>query len=190
MPPGGSKITSDLVIRRLTPELWPAIGDLFDTRGPAGRCWCMYWRIGGEYRRRDPDANRAAFREIVETGPPPGLVALDGPTAVGWCQLTPRPALPWLERRHARIKDDAPVWSISCFYVRKGYRRQGVASALIDAAVATAKRAGAVAVEAYPVDADRTSTTSHTGHATAFRRAGFATVAGDQTARPVMRLHL
>ena len=30
--------------------------------------------------------------------------------------------------------DDLPVWSLSCLYVRKGWRRQGVTSALIAAA--------------------------------------------------------
>jgi len=30
--------------------------------------------------------------------------------------------------------DDVPVWSLSCFYVRKGYRKKGVTAALITAA--------------------------------------------------------
>jgi hypothetical protein len=44
---------------------------------------------------------------------------------VGWCQLTPRDALPWLDRawRLKRV-DVVPVWSLSCFYVRKGYRKR------------------------------------------------------------------
>ena len=74
---------------------------------------------------------------------------------MGWCQLTPRDALPWLDRawRLKRV-DEVPVWSLSCFYVRKGYRRRGVTSALIAAAVKAARRAKAPALEAYPLDAD------------------------------------
>jgi hypothetical protein len=51
--------------------------------------------------------------------------------AVGWCQLTPRHALPWLDRKwwFQRV-DDVPVCSISCFFVRRAYRRQGVMSQL------------------------------------------------------------
>lgn len=81
-----------------------------------------------------------------------------------WCQLTPRDALPWLDRtwRLKRV-DEVPVWSLSCFYVRKGYRKQGVTSALIAAALDAAKRAGAPALEAYPLDANLTPSTSHTG---------------------------
>jgi GNAT superfamily N-acetyltransferase len=67
-------------------------------------------------------------------------VAITGDIAVGWCQLTPRSGLPWLDRtwRLERV-DNLPVWSLSCFYVRKGYRRQGVTSQLIAAALQGAK---------------------------------------------------
>jgi GNAT superfamily N-acetyltransferase len=148
----------------------------------------MYWRVGSRYRERSPDANKEAFHRIVSIGPPPGLLAFDGGTAVGWCQLTPRESLPALER-HPRLKplDDVPVWSISCFYIRKGYRRRGVATALITAALDTARRAGAAAVEAYPLDAALTPSTSHTGYASTFEREGFVTVARRVPARPIMR---
>ena len=131
-----------LTIRPLTPDLWPALADLFGQNGACGGCWCMYWRIGSAYRRRPRADNMAAFRALVTRGPPPGLLAFDGDVAVGWCQLTPRAALPWLERawRLKRV-DDLPVWSLSCLYVRKGWRRQGVTAALIEAALQAAKRA-------------------------------------------------
>jgi hypothetical protein len=54
--------------------------------------------MGSAYRKRPRDENKAAFRELVKSGPPPGLLAFDGDVEVGWCQLTPRDALPWLDR--------------------------------------------------------------------------------------------
>src|SRR5947209_2143671 len=153
-----------LTVRPLTPDLWPALEDLFGENGAVGGCWCINWRIGRAYRERPREENRAAFREVVKRGPPPvkrgpppGVLAFDGDMAVGWCQLTPRDALPWLDRTW-RLKrlDDLPVWSLSCFYVRKGYRRRGVASALIAAAVKAAQRGKAPALEAYPLDAELT----------------------------------
>ena len=178
----------ELVVRELTEDLWPELEDLFATTGPVGRCWCMYWRIGSTYRGRTADANKESFHEVVSAGPPPGLLAFDDDIAVGWCQVTPRDALPALDRtrRLARV-DDKPVWSISCFYIRKGYRREGVTSALINAALVTARRAGAVAVEAYPLDAELTPSASHTGYLTTFERAGFATVVRHVPSRPIMR---
>jgi GNAT superfamily N-acetyltransferase len=138
----------NLTICWLTPDQWPALEDLFGKKGACGGCWCMYWRIGSAYRKRRREQNKSAFREIVKRGPPPGLLAFHGDVAVGWCQLTPRDTLPWLDRawRLKRV-DAASVWSLSCFYVRKGYRKRGVTSALIAAALKGARRAKAPALE-------------------------------------------
>ena len=172
----------------LTPDLWPALEDLFGVRGACGGCWCMYWRIGSAYRRRPANQNKADFRDIVRHGPPPGLVAFDGDLAVGWCQLTPRDALPFLDRQW-RLKrvDDVPVWSISCFYVRIGYRRRGVTTALIREALRVAKRAKAPALEVYPFDAALSPSSTSTGYASTFARAGFNVIARHIPARPIMR---
>jgi hypothetical protein len=177
-----------LTIRPLTPDLWPALEDLFGPRGACFGCWCMYWRIGRAHRTAPAEQNKAALREIVKRGPPPGLLAFDGELPVGWCQLTPRDALPWLDRtwRLKRV-DDSPVWCISCFYIRIGYRRRGVTAGLIGEALKIAKRVGAPALEAYPLDADKTPSASGTGYASTFARLGFKTVACHVPPRPIMR---
>ena len=178
-------------VRPLTPELWPALEDLFGPRGAVNDCWCMAWRIGAAYRRRASEENKADFRALVKRGPPPGLLAFSGALPVGWCQVTPRSAVPALDR-HPRLKpvDDAPVWSITCFYVRKGWRRRGVTYALIEAALAAAKRAKAPALEVYPLDRRHTPSATSTGVATTFTRLGFETVARRVPARPIMRYAL
>jgi GNAT superfamily N-acetyltransferase len=177
-----------LTIRPLTPDLWPALEDLFGKTGACNGCWCMYWRIGVAYRENPREKNKAAFRKVVERGPPPGLLAFDGDVVVGWCQLTPREALPVLDRtwRLKRV-DDVPVWSLSCLYVRKGYRRKGITSALIAAALKAARRAKAPALEAYPFDAEKSPSATGTGYASTFARAGFKIVARRAPARPIMR---
>jgi len=86
--------------------------------------------------------------------------------------------------------DDAPVWSLSCFYVRKGYRRKGVTETLIGAALNAATRAKAPALEACPLDAELTPSASSTGYASTFSRAGFKTVARRVPPRPIMRYDL
>ena len=179
---------TQLIIRPLTPELWAAFENLFGEHGAVGGCWCMYWRIGNDYRMRSGEANKTDFHELVKKGPPPGLLAFKDDLAVGWCQLTPRDALPWLNRtwRLKRV-DDVPVWSLSCFYVRKGHRRKGVASTLISAALDYARNAGAPALEAYPLDSSLTPSASSTGYVSTFKRAGFKIVAQRVPPRPIMR---
>jgi GNAT superfamily N-acetyltransferase len=180
-----------LRIQPLTPELWPALEDLFGKLGACNGCWCMCWRIGNAYRKQAREKNKTAFHKVVKQGPPPGLIAFEGDVPVGWCQVTPRVALPWLDRvwRLRRV-DDLPVWSISCLYVRKGYRRRGITSALLSAALKVAKAAGAPAVEAYPLDADLTPSASGTGYASTFARAGFITVGRHTPPRPIMGRYL
>src|SRR5215470_5476905 len=80
-----------LTVQALTPDLWPALEDLFGNWGASNGCWCMYWRLGGAYRGRREE-NKRALRNIVRSGFPPGLLAFHGKLAVGWCQLTPRAA--------------------------------------------------------------------------------------------------
>lgn len=189
------KVTEDkplrLTVRPVTPDLWPALEDLFGELGACNGCWCMYWRIGAAYRKRPRSKNKSDFRDVVKQGPPPGLLAFDGDLAVGWCQITPRDALPQLDRNW-RLKrvDNVPVWSISCFYVQKGYRRKGVSRALIAAAVRAAKNAGAPAVEAYPFDRALSPSSTSTGFASTFEKAGFKTVARHFPPQPIMRYGL
>ncbi|PZF84639.1 acetyltransferase [Jiangella anatolica] len=149
----------------------------------------MAWRLGPAYRARPPAENRDDFRAVVEAGPPPGLLAFGpGDRAVGWCQVTPRPAVPALDRPwRLRPVDPVPVWAITCFYVRKGHRRQGVMAALVDAAVASARDAGAPAVEAYPLDGTVSPSSTSTGYVSTFARAGFVEVARRSPERPIMR---
>ncbi len=181
-------------VRPLTPDLWPQLEELFGRTGACNGCWCMYWRIGSAYTQRPREENRKAFRAVVRKGPPPGLLAFDGGTVVGWAQLTPRADLPKLATaRFTRAVDDLPVWSLSCFFVRRGWRGKGVTTALIAAAAKHAKKMKAPALEAYPTKtggAQRSTSGMYTGNAETFARAGFETVAEPAPHRPLMRLRL
>jgi GNAT superfamily N-acetyltransferase len=154
----------------------------------------MYWRIGSAYTQRPRDENRDAFKALVKRGPPPGLLALSGQLAVGWAQVTPRAALPKLSTgKFTGAIDDKPVWSVSCFYVRKGWRGKGVMTALVEGAVVFARQMKAPVLEAYPhrTDGDkRSNSTIYTGAASVFDRAGFKVVATPAWNRPTMRLDL
>jgi hypothetical protein len=179
---------ADLTVSPLTARTWPALEDLFGRNGASSGCWCMYWRLGPRYHERPREQNKHDLRQLAESGQPPGLLAFDGDLAVGWCELAPRADLMWLDRTpHLRPVDDLPVWSVACFYVRRGHR--GVMAALIEGAVPVAESAGVPALEAYPVD---TSVDGHTrnlfpGVAAEFARHGFDVVARRKPDRPIMR---
>ena len=182
-----------LDVTLLTRERWPALEDLFGRAGASNGCWCMYWRIGPRYRDRPRAENENDLRQLAGSEQAPGLLAIEGDLAVGWCELAPRADLEWLGHlRHLWPVDDLPVWSLACFYVRRGHRGQGVMDALIEAAVPVAAAAGAPALEGYPVDP---AMPAHTGNlfpgvASAFARHGFQEVARRKPDRPVMRRSL
>src|SRR4051812_21966406 len=88
-----------LSFQALTPERWSDLETLFGSRGACGGCWCMTWRL----RRRDfvlckGDANKQAFRDIVEGDERPGVLAYAGGEPIGWCSVAPRPVFVALER--------------------------------------------------------------------------------------------
>ena len=86
--------------------------------------------------------------------------------------------------------DDQPVRSIVCFVVPAEHRRQGVAQALLTAAVAYARKQGATLVEAYPVDKPARSKDDYMwfGAKSMYDKAGFAEVARRKPHRSIVRI--
>jgi len=155
----------------------------------------MYYRRSGAYEpprgKSRSQGNRAALKALVEAGPPPGLIAYRGATPVGWVSLGPREDYRKLERSPVmRPVDGENAWSIVCFVVPAEFRGQGVAAALLDAAVKYAKKRGARLVEAYPVDkrGRLADDTLWFGAKSMYDDAGFTEVARRKPHRPVVRL--
>lgn len=181
-----------LQFRPLTPSRWPDLVRLFGERGACGGCWCMWWRLPrSRFVQQKGAGNKRAFKRIVDAGETPGLLAYRGGEPIGWCALAPRETYPRLERSRILKRVNAePVWSVSCFFVARPFRRRGVTVALLQAAVRYARARGARVVEGYPVEPRRgpmPDAFAWTGTASAFRRAGFVEVLRRSATRPIMR---
>ena len=192
----------DLTIAPLTPERIPDLARLFDQGGDPKWCWCTWYRLrnadfsaGGAERHRA--ALERATRDDAAVGRGPGLLAYDGGEVVGWVSVGPREDYERLAHSKSLYPvDDQPVWSIVCFVVGRRARGQGVARALLDAAVTYARDHGATRLEAYPVDVPEgqriSSANAFKGTLTMFERAGFEVVARRQaspsgTPHPIVR---
>lgn len=187
MTPAAPKLRFEPV----TPERWADLEALFGARGACSGCWCMWWRLTRpKFDAQKGAGNRRALRRIVQGGEVPGILAYDGGHPVGWCSLGPREVFPRLERsRNLKSVDERPVWSVVCFFVHRGYRRQGVSQALLLAAVDYARSRGARLVEGYPTDpvAKRPDPSVYTGLLPTFRKTGFVEVLRRAEHRPIMR---
>jgi GNAT superfamily N-acetyltransferase len=180
-----------------TPDRWDDVAVLMGGNGDIG-CWCQALRgIVAGASAQEPGARRSALREQLGDDPPAGLLAYVDDEVAGWCGFAPRPRLPRLERsRTIPTVDDLPVWSILCFLVRVGYRRRGVAAALLDGVIDLARRSGAPGLEAYPIDPEGgrvDSSFGYVGMTSMFEKAGFRRVVetdahSDRRPRILMRL--
>ena len=106
----------------LTPERWDDFTALFGAHGAVGGCWCMYWRREGAWQGKNGDANREQMRALVQGGAVTGLLAYAGGQAVGWVSVAPRGDYSALARSRVLAPvDEQPVWSIVCFFIRRGW---------------------------------------------------------------------
>jgi ribosomal protein S18 acetylase RimI-like enzyme len=122
-----------------------------------------------------------------------GLLAYLHGDVVGWIAVEPRDAYPKLAHSRAlKPVDDQPVWSVTCFFVSKRFRRQGITVELLRAAVEHVKKQGGKIVEGYPVETqkDMPAPFIYTGTASAFHQAGFREVARRTPTRPIFRFFI
>jgi GNAT superfamily N-acetyltransferase len=181
-----------LVFHALTPERWEDLVTLFGERGACGGCWCMWWRLKrSEFEKQKGARNKQAMKKIIVSGEVPGILAYADGQPIGWCAVGPRESYPVLQRSPTlRPVDDKPVWSITCFFVARPYRRQGVSSELLKAAVAYARKRGARIIEGYPIEPKKgqlPDAFAWIGLPSTFRKAGFVEVLRRSPTRPIMR---
>ncbi len=174
-------------------QRWQDLEELFGDRGACGGCWCMFWRIPRkQFELQKGDGNKRAFKLVVAQSIAPGVLAYYGTEVIGWCAVAPRSEYVALERsRILKPVDDQPVWSVSCLFVKKGYRRKGLSSQLVRAAAEFAAKHGAKIIEGYPTEttsAKQADPFLWHGVSSAFRKAGFKEVLRRSPTRPIMRL--
>lgn len=141
---------SDVTIRPISPDQHDAVMHFFDLVAYAdnpnwSKCYCME-RLVDDYEERKKEQNRASRSELILGAKANGLVAYRLGRVVGWCHAAPKSELLGVP---GPASGDAGA--IVCFVVAPDQRNQGIATALLDGAVAHLRRRGMKTVEAYPV---------------------------------------
>lgn len=177
-----------LTFRPVDETTLSAFEAFFDMPGAPKYCWCMAFRRMPEEVKEASSANsRKQMLRRIRDGVPVGLLAVENGETVGWVSVAPRATF-----RNLKGPPEAEgesVWSISCFFVPRARRGDGLGRKLIAGAVAHAEASGATVVEAYPVDPDSPSY-RHMGFVPVFAAAGFTDLGKAGKRRHVMRLVL
>jgi GNAT superfamily N-acetyltransferase len=146
-------------VRPLDATTWDLFAELVERNGGVyGGCWCTAFHP--DRGLRGVEGRRTAKEERVRTGRAHAALVLDADgVAQGWAQYG-GPAE--LDLRHRREYDRAPPpvadWRITCVFVDKRHRGQGVARAAVQGALDLIAQAGGGRVEAISeVTAGRTA---------------------------------
>ncbi len=121
-------------------------------KGGCGNCWCMFFRLPYiDFQENKPDGNKKLMKKLVQKGKPVGLSAYLEDQPVGWIAMAPREDYMKIENsRTFKRMDDQPVWSITCFFIKKEFRHKGLSKQLIKGAVGFARKKRIKILEAYP----------------------------------------
>jgi ribosomal protein S18 acetylase RimI-like enzyme len=181
--------------KELSETTWPDFERLFRKQGFVGDgwwCWCTFHHVASfslpenrqlPIRAERAKRNKEKKKNLVMAGCAHGILVYAKGEPVGWCQYGPREELPRTDntlkyRKLALENDSERTWRITCFVVDSRYRRRGVASFGLEAALEAIKKKGGGIVEAYPVSkTDQGANYIYCGTVSMFEKAGFKTVA-------------
>jgi GNAT superfamily N-acetyltransferase len=174
---------------------WKDFEDLFGERGACGGCWCMAWRLKAkDFDIQKGIGNKKAMKKIVNNNEVPGIIGYLDNKPVGWCSVSPREKFIRLEESKVLAPvDQEPVWSITCFFIEKPFRRQGLSSELLRGVVSFCRKKNVKILEAYPAEPyneNIPAAFAWTGIPSTFEKFGFKVIKRRSPKRPIMRYYL
>ena len=190
-----TRTNSDLTIVPVTPGRWSDLETLFGPNGAYSNCWCTWWIVTGkEFSEALPSQRRELLNELVADGHKPGLLAYRDRKPVGWCAVGPRQRYTRLMSSRSQVyrpvDDPQGNWVINCFFIDRAQRGTGVATELLEAAIAFARKSKARTLDGYPLlDGSHGSASLYVGTYSMFESAGFREISRVRD-RPLMRLRL
>lgn len=170
---------SEYTVRPLDLETWDAFARLCEKHNGMGfgGCWCTWFHrhkeAGGEVER-----GRAYKELLVREGRAHAALVFEGEDAIAWCQFGPPAELPNIYHRkeYEAGLTSPPDYRLTCIFVDRNHRRQGLATVAVEGALDLIAKAGGGVVEAYPHDtAGRKMGSSflYDGTRSMFEKAGF-----------------
>ncbi len=135
--------------------------------------------------------NRAYKQRLVRANRSHAALVYDGKDVVGWCQFGPPAELPARMRGYGKLDMAPPDWRITCFFVDRDRRGEGIAKAALQGALRIIATKGGGTVDGYPIAIPRGKPYSNnflwSGAASMFAEFGFRRLGNLGSSKLVVR---
>jgi GNAT superfamily N-acetyltransferase len=192
MPTGKSQpAASRFRIQELGLETWPDFERIMEKHnGVWNGCWCVAFHLKPGESIQTASARRAYKKRLVRADRSHSALVYDGAEVVGWCQFGPPAELPARMGRIGKLDVALPDWRITCFFVDRDRRKEGIADAALAGAIRMIAAKGGGTVDGYPIATRERSYSSSFlwgGTESMFAEVGFRPLGALGTSKLVMR---
>ncbi|GEK80612.1 GNAT family N-acetyltransferase [Agrococcus baldri] len=183
----------DYVIEPLSVRTWDAFAAMVDRHnGIFGGCWCTYFHPECAERQPGAEGSKQMKRQLVEAGRAHAALVLAGGEAIAWAEFGTPEELPNIHHRKQYLAetDLAPDYRITCIFVDKRHRGEGLAKAALHGALGLIAAQGGGVVEGYPHEIGEgrpNNSFLYNGTRTMYEEAGFDHIRPKGMKNTVMR---
>jgi GNAT superfamily N-acetyltransferase len=147
----GSK--AQFSVRELDSSTWPDQERVLEKHnGVWNGCWCVAYHLNRSEEKQYRGKHRALKEKLVQENRSHAALVYDGPDVVGWCQFGPPLELPARMSGYGKLDLALPDWRITCFFVDRDHRKEGVARAALEGALRFIAAKGGGTVDGYPIN--------------------------------------
>lgn len=182
-------------IKALNMETWDAYEKLMiKHHGVWGGCWCLYFHEKPKDHISSYENNRLLKKELVRMNQTHAALVFHHEECIGWCQYGSPHELPKIyHKKEVESKTTLPDYRITCIFVDKDYRKQGVSEFVLKGALELIKQSGGGVVESYPQDPKGQEVTSsflYNSTRQIFENSGFQYINTKGKNHCIMRINL
>jgi GNAT superfamily N-acetyltransferase len=140
-------------VRELDSLTWPDQERVLEKhKGVWNGCWCVSFHLPRKEEKQWHGKHRALKEKLVRENRSHAALVYDGPDVVGWCQFGPPLELPARMSGYGKLDLAQPDWRITCFFVDRDHRKEGVAKAALEGALQMIAAKGGGTVDGYPIN--------------------------------------
>ena len=149
----GKQPKARLSVRELGSSTWPDFERVVEKHnGVWGGCWCTAFHLKRSKEKEWAGKHRALKEKLVRADRSHAALVYDESDVVGWCQFGPPVELPGRMSGYGKLDLVPPDWRITCFFVDRDHRREGVSKVALQGALRMIASEGGGTVDGYPIN--------------------------------------